>query len=132
MPARITEKEFTCVVCGRKFFSTATHEPKYCSQLCRSRAAAQRNKRADREKKAAQEKWGHDPNEYAKKQREKTLEMIPKIITEEPKVEEPKKETPKPAAKWITITVCSECGYQNEIGATRFCPDCGAQMEVEI
>ena len=83
MPPRKKAKEYTCVICGSNFLSTSTNPPKYCSSLCRSRAAAIKYPKLEAVKKASQEKWGHDPGEYAARQREKTLEMMPKITQEE-------------------------------------------------
>ena len=92
MPSRKKAAEFTCVICGTKFLSTSTNPPKYCSQLCRSRAAAIKYPKVEAVKKAAQEKWGHDPNEYAEKQKQKTLALMDNIVpVEEPKVKEEQK-----------------------------------------
>ena len=33
--------------------------------------------------------------------------------------------------KFVTICICSECGYGSIIGAPKYCPDCGAEMEVD-
>lgn len=33
--------------------------------------------------------------------------------------------------KFVTICICSKCGYGSIIGAPKYCPDCGAEMEVD-
>ena len=126
MPARKTEREFTCVVCGKKFIATSNRGAKYCSTTCRNKVYGEKKsktfaelKRTQREKEIKNrvmaecpemkesyfkkheeqiyrqhdpEVWGTAPNDYAEKQRQKTLANMKKI---EPVELVPKKEEPK-------------------------------------
>lgn len=45
--------------------------------------------------------------------------------------------TPLPKGHWVTkecifgVVFCSECDFELKINNTKYCPNCGAKMEVE-
>lgn len=74
--SEIVERICKCVVCGKEMTTLSNRGKRFCSSECRNEYI--RNKKSGK-KTEEQEKFGSTPEEYAKKQKEKTMAMLPKI-----------------------------------------------------
>lgn len=72
----MVERICKCVVCGKEMTTLSNRGKRFCSSECRNEYI--RNKKGEK-KTEEQEKFGSTPEEYAEKQKEKTMAMLPKI-----------------------------------------------------
>lgn len=72
----MVERICKCVVCGKEMTTLSNRGKRFCSTECRNEYI--RNKKSGK-KTEEQEKFGSTPEEYAEKQKEKTMAMLPKI-----------------------------------------------------
>ena len=74
------QKTYNCVVCGKEFTGESTKSERFCSRECLEEYVKSQKKKPGRKKKEQDEKFGSAPDEYAEKQKEKTLAMLPPIV----------------------------------------------------
>lgn len=72
----MVERICKCVVCGKEMKTLSNRGKRFCSSECRNEYI--RNKKNGK-KTEEQEKFGSTPEEYAERQKEKTMAMLPKI-----------------------------------------------------
>lgn len=72
----MVERICKCVVCGKEMTTLSNRGKRFCSSECRNEYI--RNKKNGKQTEE-QEKFGSTPEEYAERQKEKTMAMLPKI-----------------------------------------------------
>lgn len=72
----MVERICKCVVCGKEMTTLSNRGKRFCSSECRNEYIRKKKSGKHTEE---QEKFGSTPEEYAERQKEKTMAMLPKI-----------------------------------------------------